>query len=118
MESIIFQLHPDWLNNPDADLRYLIPEELEKLSTNTLKIADDGYEYDDEDEYMFIFISTTDSLAFLKTAKDYLAKHNILDNNILNSCIIAKKKGPDNYEILHKFNDEVKFKKPPQLATQ
>lgn len=113
MESVIFQLHPDWLKNPDADLRYLIPEELEKLSSKELVILEDGYEYDDEDEYMYIFMMVTNSSEFLKVTTKYLGSHKILENNILDSCILAKRTS-GGYEIIHKFNDEVKFKEPPQ----
>jgi hypothetical protein len=113
MESVIFQLHPDWLENPDADLRYLISEELEKLSNDELTIVADGYEYDDEDEYMYIFVMVTDSYNFLKVIKRYLSSHKILDNEIIDSCILAQRTS-DGYEVLYRSYDNMIFKAPPQ----
>ncbi|WP_434339272.1 hypothetical protein [Motilimonas cestriensis] len=49
-------LNPSKLSNPDADLRYTIPEKIEKLSDNQLH--DNGYDYDDEDN-MIIFMSSS-----------------------------------------------------------
>ncbi len=53
--EITLTLDPSKLSNPDADLRYAIPEMVEKLSINQLK--DDGFDYDDADN-MIIYIST------------------------------------------------------------
>ena len=55
----------------------------------------------------------TDSKDFFKVIKSYLSSHKILDNKILDSCILAKKSS-DGYEVLYRFNDNVTFKAPPQ----
>jgi hypothetical protein len=114
LESIVIHLHPDWLINPDADLRYLIPEKLIKMTDNALEIIDNGYEYDDENDDMFIFLLVSDSNKFLEFAKDCLGKEKILDNNILESCIIAREENDGKFEILYQFSDEVIFKTPPK----
>lgn len=114
MEDIVIQLHPDWLNNPDADLRYLVPEELIKLSSRDLEIIENGYEYDNETNDMFIFLIVSDSEKFLVVAKDYLSKNRILNNNIWDSCIIAREKDGRQFEVLYKFSDKIVFKIPPE----
>jgi len=45
METIVILLDPSKLDNPDLDLRYLIPERLEALSQGAIK--DNGYDYID-----------------------------------------------------------------------
>ena len=52
--EVTLTLDPSKLSNPDADLRYTIPELAEKVSNNKMK--DNGFDYDDEDN-MVIFIS-------------------------------------------------------------
>jgi len=53
--EISLTLNPAVLSNPDADLRYTIPEMIEKLSNR--EIIDDGYDYDDQ-ENMVIYLSS------------------------------------------------------------
>ena len=52
--EITLTLNPVKLSNPDADLRYTIPEMIEKVSNNEIK--DNGFDYDDEDN-MVVFLS-------------------------------------------------------------
>jgi hypothetical protein len=51
--EISITLNPGKLSNPDADLRYIIPDEIEKASDKALE--DNGYDYDDN-QNMIIFI--------------------------------------------------------------
>lgn len=48
MQTIIVLLNPDKLANPDLDLRYIIPDRIEKVSDGL--IQDDGYDYVDAPE--------------------------------------------------------------------
>lgn len=50
-------LDPTKLSNPDADLRYLIPDKVSAISGR--KISDNGYDYDEEDR-MIICLASTD----------------------------------------------------------
>lgn len=43
MQTIIIILDAKKLSNPDLDLRYLLPEEIEKISQGS--ILDNGYDY-------------------------------------------------------------------------
>ena len=67
--EISITLDPSKLSNPDADLRYTIPEIAEEISNNELQ--DDGYDYDD-DNNMIIFLSS-DTLS-LDTASEIIKK--------------------------------------------
>jgi hypothetical protein len=72
--EITITLNPGKLSNPDADLRYTIPEMVENLSNNEMK--DNGYDYDDEDN-MVIFLSyesldNQKAISYVKTACENL----------------------------------------------
>ncbi len=43
MQTIIIVLDPEKLENPDLDLRYLIPDRIEEVSNGA--IQDNGYDY-------------------------------------------------------------------------
>ncbi|WP_160679904.1 hypothetical protein [Clostridium sp. C8-1-8] len=43
METIVIKLNPELLENPDLDLRYIVPDRIEELSDK--KIIDNGYDY-------------------------------------------------------------------------
>ena len=48
MQTIIVLLNPGQLQNPDLDLRYLVPERIEEASGSL--IQDNGYDYIDAEE--------------------------------------------------------------------
>lgn len=48
MQTIIIVLNPAKLQNPDLDLRYLIPERIEEVSGGIIR--DNGYDYIDTEE--------------------------------------------------------------------
>ena len=60
-------LDPTKLSNPDADLRYLIPDKVSAISDG--KISDNGYDYDEEDRMIICLASTDLSEA---SARQYL----------------------------------------------
>ena len=45
MQTIIIVLDPEKLENPDLDLRYLIPDRIEEVSNGAIR--DNGYDYID-----------------------------------------------------------------------
>lgn len=50
-------IDPKKLSNPDADLRYEIPDLASELTSE--KLEDNGYDYDDDDK-MIVFLSAKD----------------------------------------------------------
>ena len=48
MQTIIILLNPGKLDNPDLDLRYRIPDRIEKISHGA--VCDNGYDYIDAQE--------------------------------------------------------------------
>lgn len=68
--EISITIDPKLLANPDADLRYDIPDRIEEVSD--AQIEGDGYDYDDE-QNMIIFlqsegISEERVISFIETA--------------------------------------------------
>jgi hypothetical protein len=70
--SIVIRLDPAKLENPDADLRYEIPDRLAQRSAGL--IQDDGYDYESSGDVMQIYLKTADLdsallqvVAFLET---------------------------------------------------
>ena len=61
MQTILIVLNPAKLTNPDLDLCYCVPEEIETVSKNT--IQDNGYDYLDADEgdAIGIWLATEDA---------------------------------------------------------
>ena len=46
MQTIVVKLFPEKLKNPDADLRYRVPDRIEEISDG--RIRDNGYDYFDD----------------------------------------------------------------------
>ncbi len=62
MSSIIIVLNPAKLENPDADLRYDIPDTIEEITEGD--IQGDGYDYDfPNNDDMAIFLTGNGNVA-------------------------------------------------------
>lgn len=71
MGSIIIKLDPQKLLNPDTDIRYIIPNRIEELTSMTIR--DNGYDYlDDKVNSMLIFLKSD------KPKVDVLKVYNII----------------------------------------
>ncbi len=75
MGSIVIKLNPQNLTNPDADLRYLIPD---KIAEKTLgKVTNNGYDYlNDEVSSLAIFLQSA------APQEDVISVCDILRSNI------------------------------------
>jgi hypothetical protein len=77
MPEIAIRLDPEALPNPQADLRYLLPEALEERAPELLR--EDGYDYDSTNR-MLIFLATSDLGAELAVVLAALEELEILGN--------------------------------------
>jgi hypothetical protein len=80
MAGIVIRLNPQQLANPDADLRYRIPEMLEELSQGM--IVDDGYTYDDDSDEMHVYLLTTRLDLALPLVLEFLRTAHPLGNDL------------------------------------
>ena len=61
MITLAIKLDPATMVNPDADIRYLIPDRLQEATNNC--VLDDGYDYlDDDSMIIFMTMETPDCL--------------------------------------------------------
>jgi hypothetical protein len=95
--AIAIKLDPSQMSNPDADLRYLIPDRIEELTDKAIR--PDGYDYLDDDS-MVIFLASDDPKADVPKVMEILQSERFLGNNILDTAIIAGDSG-EGYEVAH-----------------
>lgn len=82
MHTIVLRLDPAKLANPDADMRYILPDFLAEKSG--FLIQDDGYDYEDETDAMLLYLKTADVEKALVFINDVFAGTRILDNDLKN----------------------------------
>lgn len=84
METIVILLDPRKLENPDLDLRYLVPDRIEEVSDGS--IQDNGYDYIDTEEegvpLMGIWLQTEDSVQSWPVVAKVLREEKFLGNDL------------------------------------
>jgi len=79
MGSIVIKINPGKLVNPDAGIRYLIPDKIKDLTSG--KITDDGYAYlEDEVSSMAIYLRSNDPEEDVKAVCEIL-RNNVFEGN-------------------------------------
>ncbi len=91
MQTIIIVLNPGKLENPDLDLRYLVPDRIEEVSGGA--IEDDGYDYVDAEEgepgpLMGIWMRTENAAEAWHIIEDLFRKEKFLENDLHQSAQI------------------------------
>ena len=61
MPTVAIQLDPSRLTNPDLDIRYVLPDQLEEDSASA--VSDDGYDYGRTSDRLTLFLRTADLAA-------------------------------------------------------
>lgn len=82
MQTILITLDPQKLDNPDLDLRYSLPEQLEQLTHGA--VTDNGYDYLD-DQLLGIWLETESAEDTYPLVVDLLQKKTFLDNDLSQS---------------------------------
>jgi hypothetical protein len=85
MQTIIIVLDPSKMENPDLDIRYILPERIEEITKGMVK--DNGYDYLPNNS-MGIWLDTDDAEKNVKMVIELLMSEKILDNNLVNSAEI------------------------------
>lgn len=84
MPSVLIRLDPGRMENPDTDLRYVVPDRLAEVSGGLL--TDGGYDYDEESDAMLIYLSTDNLDAALPFVIELLEKEMIYENRLSDSA--------------------------------
>ncbi len=96
MQTIIVKLSPEKLTNPDLDLRYDIPETLEKATDGA--ISDNGYDYL-SDGSIGVWLSTENAQQSYPRVVEVFRKQKFLDNDLSQSAeIFISEKDTDSIE--------------------
>lgn len=98
MPTLAIRLDPRLLNNPDADLRYRLPDLLVERSGGLMD--DDGYDYVGENALMVVFLKTTDTEASLAHAVHVIENVPLLGNDLKAAAVIALDRG-DGYKVAY-----------------
>jgi hypothetical protein len=112
MPTIAIRLDPDLLDNPDADLRYLIPDLIVAASGGCA--ADDGFDYDDLDR-MILYLAVTDLAAGLSAVEAVLDHQHPLGNHLRPAAIVAVAE-PDHCDDPHAYRVVLPAADAPMFA--
>ena len=86
--TIVLRLDPGQLSNPNADLRYVIPDRLAQKSNNA--ISDDGYDYGvGASPLMFIFLQAENLDKAVPLVIDRLATERLFGNELTQGTVVA-----------------------------
>jgi hypothetical protein len=90
MKNLVLTLDPDKLQNPDLDLRYVIPDLLSTRSDGNIK--DNGYDYEDQESkispLLAIFLIATDCPAALKVINTLVLGEEVLGNKLFSAAAL------------------------------
>ena len=95
MASVIVRLDPRLLDNPDADIRYLLPDLLAERSAGV--ISDDRYEYVGEGPLLVVYLKVSDLELALACILDVIENVRVLENDLRPAAVVAieRESGPD-----------------------
>lgn len=103
---IAIRLAPGDLANPDADIRYRIPDLIAELTDRA--INDNGYDYT-SDETMIIFLLCKDPQRDVQTVIDILRENQICGNAILDTAVIGVSKDATTFDVVYPAEAAGKF---------
>jgi hypothetical protein len=89
MASLVIQLDPQKLDNPDADIRYRLPDLLAERSGGVIR--DDGYDYLGEEPLLVLFLKVSKLEPALECVLDVVENVRVLDNDLRPATVVAVK---------------------------
>jgi hypothetical protein len=108
--TVMLQLDPGRLTNPDLDIRYVLPDLLVERSSG--RLTDDGYDYVGEDSApcLLLFLRTDDAKAAIPGIIEVLKSERVLEND-LSSVPVAVEDG-DHFQVVDPPGFEGTFRRP------
>src|SRR4051812_36032468 len=98
MPTIAIRLDPQELENPDADLRYRLPELFNERSGGT--ITDDGYDYVGSQPLMVLFLKAAKLPSALACVVDVIENVPVLGCNLRPGTVVAVER-KSGYEVVY-----------------
>jgi hypothetical protein len=87
MPTIIVRLNPQLLDNPDADIRYRLPDLLAERSGGV--ISDDGYDYVGDEPLLVLFLKASKLKPALACVLDVIQNVRVLGNDLRRAVVVA-----------------------------
>ncbi|MCR5118882.1 MAG: hypothetical protein K6B44_04600 [Lachnospiraceae bacterium] len=85
MQTILITLDSTQMDNPDLDIRYLLPDRIDEYTEGAVR--DNGYDYLDND-VMAIWLETEDAAGNVEKVISLIESEEILDNNLTKAAVI------------------------------
>src|SRR5262245_26361376 len=87
MATVIVCLDPRLLDNPDADIRYMLPDLLAERSVGI--IADDGYDYVGDAPLLVVFLKVSELKRALACVLNVVENVRLLDNDLRPAAVVT-----------------------------
>lgn len=98
MPTIAIRLNPQGFANPDADIRYRLPDLLNERSEGT--ITDDGYDYVGPQPLLVLFLRAAKLPAALACVLDVIENVDVLGNDLRPGTVVAVRR-KSGYEVVY-----------------
>ena len=85
MQTIIITLDPEQMDNPDLDIRYLLPDRIDEYTEGA--VTDNGYDYL-ENDIMGIWLETEDAAAYVEKVIQLIESESILENDLTKAAAV------------------------------
>ena len=96
MAAIVISTDSRKMENPDLDIRYLLPDRIEEWSGGA--VTDDGYDYVDEEGHILaVWLKTEDAEGWWPKILELLKTEKFEDNDLSQSALvlISEESGAD-----------------------
>ncbi len=96
MAAIVISMDSRKMENPDLDIRYILPDRIEEWSGGA--VTDDGYDYVDEDGHILaVWLETEDAEGWWPKVVELLKAEQFMDNDLSQSALvlISEESGAD-----------------------
>lgn len=101
MDTVAIKLEPTLLTNPDADMRYTLPDLLVERSDGV--IQDDGYDYVGLSNAMVMYFRISDLERATACINDVITNVRVLDNDLRRAATVAVQRG-EKFEVIYPAN--------------
>jgi hypothetical protein len=108
--TVILQLDPARLRNPDTDVRYVLPDLLVERSSG--RLTDDGYDYVGEGfaPFLLLFLRTDDPNAAIPSVIEVLKTERVLENDLSDVPVAVEDGG--HFRVVHPPGFQGTFRRP------
>lgn len=87
MAAIVISMDSRKMENPDLDIRYLLPDRIEEWSGGA--VSDDGYEYVDEEGHILgVWLETEDAESWWLKIVELLKTEKFCENDLSRSALV------------------------------